>query len=117
MAIVIEAASRGQTSVQGFLPAMPEWRMAQVVAKAKRFRQVLVKAQRPSHGSADLRHFQRMSQANAKMIAVGRDEYLRFVTKAAECHRVDYPVAVALEGIAGPARAAIVFREGPAARS
>ena len=51
------------------------------------------------------------------MVAVGGDEHLRLVAQAAEGDRMDDPVAVALEGVARPARAAIVLPEGPAARS
>ena len=51
------------------------------------------------------------------MVAVGRDEHLRLVAQAAEGDRMDDAVAVALEGVALPARAAVVLPEGPAARS
>jgi len=50
------------------------------------------------------------------MIAVGRDEDLRLVAEAAEGNRVDDPVAVALENVAGPARAGTVFGMKAAAR-
>ena len=51
------------------------------------------------------------------MIAVGRDEHLRLVAKAAEGDRMNDPVAVALEDVARTARAGVDFRMGPAARA
>ena len=51
------------------------------------------------------------------MIAVGSDEYLGLVAQAAEGTRVDNAVAVALKGVAWPARAIGTLGEGPAARS
>ena len=49
------------------------------------------------------------------MVAVGRDEHLRLVTKAAKGDGMDDPVAVALEDVARPARAGSVFRMEAAA--
>jgi hypothetical protein len=51
------------------------------------------------------------------MIAVGGDEHLGLVAKAAEGDRMDNPVAIALEYVTWTARPAIGFREGPAAGS
>ena len=45
------------------------------------------------------------------MVAVGGDEHLRLVAEAAEGDRMDDAVAVALEGVARPARAAILLDE------
>jgi hypothetical protein len=51
------------------------------------------------------------------MVPVRRDEHLRLVSEAAERDRVDQPVAVALEYIAGPARPATILGVKPSARS
>jgi hypothetical protein len=48
-------------------------------------------------------------QAYAKVVAVGRDEYLRLVPQATEGNRVDDPVAIALENISGAARARAIL--------
>ena len=103
-------------SLQRVLAAMAERRMAEVMGQAQRLGQVFVQPQRPGHRPPDLRHFDRMGQANAEMIAVGRDEHLRLVAEAAEGDRMDDAVPVALEDIARPARTAIILDEGPAAR-
>src|SRR5436190_23070644 len=50
------------------------------------------------------------------MIAVGRNEDLRLVAKAAERHRMDNAIAVALEDITWAARTPVGFGKGPAAR-
>ena len=50
------------------------------------------------------------------MVAVGRDEHLGLVAQAAEGDRMDDPVAVALEGVAGTARPVGALGECPAAR-
>jgi hypothetical protein len=76
---VIEPAGLRQASLQGFLAAMAEWRMAEIMTQAKRFSQVLVKAQRPSHRPPDLGHFQRMGEANTEMIAIGCNKNLGLV--------------------------------------
>ena len=82
---------------QRILAAMAERRVAEVVGQAQRLGQILVEAQRPGHGPADLRDFDRMGQPDPEMVAVGRDEHLRLVAQAAEGDRMDDPVAVALE--------------------
>ena len=96
---------------------MAEGRVADIVGQAERFCQVLVEAERPCKGSADLGHFQAMGQPNAKVIAVRRDEDLRLVAQAPERHRMDDAVPVPLKGITGPAGLAIIGRMEPAARA
>jgi len=56
-----------------------------------------------------------MRQANPEMVAVGGDEYLRLMAQAAEGDRVNDPVAVALEDVAGTARPVVAFVVKPAA--
>jgi precorrin-6B methylase 1 len=57
-----------------------------------------------------------MGQANAEVVAVGGDEHLRLVAQAAEGDREDDAVAVALERVALPARAAVILSGDPSAR-
>ena len=90
--------------------------MAEIVREAKRFRQVLVEPQRPSHGAADLRDFDAVGQANTEMVAVGRDEHLRLMAQAAERDRVDDAVAVALKCIARTAGPSVALRVETTAR-
>jgi hypothetical protein len=114
--IVIESPGRRQASLQSFLAAMAERRVTEIMPQAKRFRQILVKPERPRHRSADLGYFQRVGKPDAEMVAIRRNEHLRFVPEAAKGDRVNDTVPVALEGIAWAAGAGVVFREGPAAR-
>jgi hypothetical protein len=78
--------------------------MADVMGEAQRLGQILVKAQRTRDRPPDLGDLKAMGQANAKMVAVGRDEDLRLVAEPPETDRMNDAVAVALEGSAGPAR-------------
>ena len=117
MAIVVEATGLSERRRQGILAGMAERRVAEVVSEAQGLGQVLVQAQRPGHGPPDLRDLDRMGQAHPEMVAVGGDEYLRLVAKAAKGNRMDDPVAVALEDVARAAGAAVGFLVGPAARS
>ena len=114
--VVIEPAGIGETALQCILPAMAERRVAKVVGEAQCLGQILVETERASHAATDLRDLDRMGQADAEMIAVGGDEHLRLVAQAAERDRMDDAVAVALERIAGAARADVVLGENPTAR-
>ena len=49
---------------------------------------------------AMLRHFERMREARAKVMALGSDEHLRLVRQTAKTLRVDDFVAVALKLVA-----------------
>jgi hypothetical protein len=85
---------------------MAEGRVADIVGKAERLRQILIDAQGARQRAADLRDLQAVGQANPEMIAIGRDEYLRLVPQPPERDRVDDAIPVALKGIARPARLA-----------
>jgi hypothetical protein len=84
MPIVIESAGRRQASLQGFLAAVAEGRMAEIMTQAERFGQVFIEAQRPRHRPPDLRYFQRMGEPNSEVIAIGGDKYLRLLPQAPE---------------------------------
>src|SRR5260221_12437777 len=58
-----------------------------------------------------------MRQPHPIMIAVGRDEHLGLVAQAPERDRVDQPIAIALEDVAGAARATAILGVEPSARS
>ena len=81
---------------------MAERRMADIVGEAQRLGEILVEPQRARHRAADLRDLQAVGQADAEMIAVGRDEHLRLVAEPAEGDRVDDAIAIALERVARP---------------
>ena len=115
--VVVEPAGVGERGAQRILAGMAERRMAEVVGEAQRLGQVLVEAERAGDGAADLRDFEAVGQADAEMVAVGRDEHLGLVAQAAEGDRVDDAVAVALEDVARPARAGSSFRMEAAARA
>ena len=116
MAVVVKAPAVAEGRRQRVLAGMAEWGMAKVVGEAQCFGQIFIKTERTGHRAADLRHFDRMGEADPKVIAVGRDEHLRLVAEAAERDGVDDAVAVALENIARSPGTAIGFRKGPAAR-
>ena len=103
-------------ALQRILAGMAERRVAEVVGEAQGLGEVLVEAERAGDRPPDLRDFDAVGQADAVMIAVGRDEHLGLVAQAAEGDRMDDPVAVALEDVARPARSGVDFRMGPAAR-
>ena len=105
--VVIEPAGIGERRGQRVLAAMAERRMAKVVREAQGLGQILVEPEDARHRPPDLRDLDRVGQADAEMVAVGGDEHLRLVAQAAEGDRMDDAVAVALEGVALPARAAV----------
>src|SRR3546814_1310392 len=77
---------------------------------------LLVEPERAGDAAADLRDLDAVGQANAVMIAVGRDEHLRLVAQAAKGDRMDDAVAVALKGVARPPDDAAGFIVIPPAR-
>ena len=107
---------RPSASVKRVLAAMAERRVTEIMGKAQRLGQILIKAERAGHGAADLRDFDRMCQADPEMVAVGGDEHLGLVAQAAEGDRMDDAVAVALEDVARAARRRDRPPDGPAAR-
>ncbi len=116
MGIVVEPAGVGERGRQRILAGMAERRMAEVVGEAQSLGQIFVEAERAGHRPADLRDFEAVGQAHPEMVAVGGDEHLGLVAEAAEGDRVDDAVAVALEDVAGPARAGVGFGMEAAAR-
>src|SRR4051812_42577594 len=81
--IVVEAAERGQATVQRALAGVPEWWMAEVVRERERLGEILVKAERTRKRAADLGDLQRMGEPGAEMVALVEHEDLRLVREAA----------------------------------
>jgi hypothetical protein len=114
---MVKTAGVRERNCQCILAAMSKRWMAKVMRQAQGLGQILVKPEDSRHRSPDLRHLDGMSQPNAKMVTVGRNEHLRLVTQPAEGDRVDDPVPIALKRIALATRSAIIFPKNPAARS
>ncbi len=102
--IVIEAAKRFEAFVERTLAGMAERRMTEIVGERQRLGQILVEAERAGQRAGDLRHFERVGEAGAVMVALVEHEDLRLVLEPAEGGRVDDAVAVAAEGAAVLAR-------------
>ncbi len=101
-----------QALVQRPLAGMAERGMAEVMGQRQRLGEVLIEAELTGQRPGDLRHFQRMGQPCAVMIAFMEHENLGFVLEAAEGGGMNHPVAVAPERAAGLARR---LHEQPAA--
>ncbi len=113
---MVEPAVPVERRVERLLARVAERRVADVVREAQRFGEVLVEPERAGDHPADLRDFEAVGQADAEVVAVGRDEHLGLAGEAAEGDRMDDPVAVALEGAARPAAAFVLLGELAPAR-
>ena len=87
------------------------------MGKAKRLGKVPLRPSARAIGTADLRNFEAVGEANAIMVAIGRDEHLSLVTKPPKGDAMHDPVAVPLENVARPARARTILRMETAAGS
>ena len=104
LGVVIEAAMGLQTAIQRPLAGMPKRRMAEVMRQRQRFRQILVEAELPGQRAGDLRHFERVGEPGAIVVALVEHEDLGLVLQAAKRGGMDHPVAIAPERAAGLAR-------------
>ena len=68
--------------------------MPDIMSKAKRLGQILVKPERARDAATDLRDLDTVGQTDAVMIAIGRHKDLRFVAQAAEGDRYWLPRGV-----------------------
>ena len=84
MGIVVEAANVPGHGVQRFLAGMAEGRVAQVMRQRHRLGQVFVHRQGARQAARQLRHFQRMGQPGAVIIAFMLHKDLGLVLEAAE---------------------------------
>ena len=98
--IVIEAAEGRETLVERALAGMTERRMAEIVGQRQRLGEIFVEAERARQRARHLRHFERMGEPGAVMVALVEHENLGLVLEAAEGGRMDDAVAVAAEGAA-----------------
>ena len=98
--VVIEAAERREALVERALAGVAERRMAEVVGQRQRLGEILVEAERAGERAGDLRHFERVGEPGAVMVALVEDEDLGLVLEAAEGGGMDDAVAVAAEGAA-----------------
>ncbi len=104
LGVVVEAAMGLQAGIERALAGMAERRMAEVMRQRQGFREILVETELPGQRAGDLRHFQRVGQPGAVMVALVEHEYLGFVLQAAKGGGMDHPVAIAPERAAGLAR-------------
>ncbi len=103
LGVVVEAAVRLHQLFERVLAGVAERRMAEIVGKGQRLRQILVGGERPANGAGDLRHFEAVGEPGAEKVALVVDEHLRLVLKPAKRGGVDDAVAIALEAGARPA--------------
>src|ERR1700722_1436869 len=95
------------------LAGMAKRRMTDIVHQGQGFREFAVQAQCGSDGARDLRDFERVREAIAKMVGIAGGEDLRFRFQTAKSPRVDNAIAVArILGAVAMAR----FMEAAAAR-
>src|SRR4030095_7193997 len=79
----------------------------------ERLGQILVQSEHAAYRARDLRHFERVRQPGAVIVALVLDEHLGLVLEAAECRRVDDAIPVTL--IAGPGGAFFLGKEAATA--
>jgi hypothetical protein len=99
MLVVAETAppAFAQARVQHVLAGVAEWRVTQVVPQPDRLREVLVQPERARDVARDPARLERVREARAVVVALGRDEHLRLVHQSPEGLRMNDPVTVALE--------------------
>ena len=86
--------------VKHFLSPVPERRMPDIVYQSQRFHQINVQPKLSGHRAGNLRNFQGVSQAIAKMVGVTADKNLCLGFQPAKGPRMNYAVAVPLEVVA-----------------
>ena len=94
---MIEPAVVAHAFGQHLLAGMSKRRMAEIVRKRDRFRQIFVQPQRACDGAADRRHLNRVRQACAQMVAGAVKKNLRFVLQATERAGMDDARAIPLK--------------------
>ena len=102
--VVIEAAEGREAFVERALAGMAERRMAEIVGERQRLGEILVETKPPRQRARHLRHFERMGEPGAVMVALVEHEDLRLVLQSPERGRVDDAVAIAAKGAAARAR-------------
>ena len=97
MGIVVEAANVLGDGIQRLLAGMAEGRVAQIMRQRHGLGQVFIGGKRARQAARQLRHFQRMGQPGAVIIALMLHKDLGLVLEAAEGAGMDDAVAVAAE--------------------
>ena len=104
LGIVVEAAEVRHFGIERALARVTEGRMAEIMGERQGLGEVLVEPERPGDCARDLRHFQRVGESGAVVVALVDQEDLGLLAQAPERCRMKYAVAVALEFGAGRAR-------------
>ena len=94
---VITVFKMARKLLQHTLSGMAEGCMPQIVTQRNGFRQILIEGKATRYRSRNLRHLQRMREARAVVISLGRKKYLCFVFQSPERFAMNNPVAVALK--------------------
>ena len=98
--VIEEKAMLAHGGVERLFAGVPEGRVADVVDQGQGFDQVDVQAELGCDGSGDLRHFDGVGQAVAKVVGKAPGKNLGLGLQTAKSPRVDDAVAVPLKIIA-----------------
>src|SRR5689334_11559518 len=93
--VVLEAARHER--LEHAFAGVAERRVPEIVAERDGFRELLVQAEHLRDAARNLRHFERVRQARAVVVACRREEDLRLVFQPPEGLAVDDAVAIALK--------------------
>ncbi len=93
--VIKTGAVRTHELVESVFAGVAEWRMADIVNECERFGEIGIERESGGDGARDLRDFQSVREAVAKMIGIARGENLRLGFESAERAGVDDAVAVA----------------------
>ena len=99
--VVIKAADIGKATIKRALAGMTERRMSEIVPKRDRLREILVEPERAGERARDLGNFEGMREARAVVVALVEDEHLGLVGQPPERRRMDNPIAITPEIVAG----------------
>lgn len=93
---IVFKSARNQ-SVQHVLAGMAKRRMSEIMSQCNGLRQILVEAESTRDRPRDLRDLKRMCQTRSVMVALRREEYLRFMLHSAERLAMQDAVSIANE--------------------
>ena len=95
--MVEDVACSPHFAVEGALSSMPKRRMADVMNQRQGFSEIAVESERRGYGTRDLRNFDGVGQAIAKMIRPAMGKNLSLVLQAAKGAGVDDAITIALK--------------------
>jgi hypothetical protein len=110
---VIEPAGIRHQFIERLFAGMAKRRMAEIMHQRHALGQILVQLESPGQRPGDLRHFDRVGQPGAVVVALMGNKDLGLVLEPPERRGVDDPVPVALEF--GPGRTDRFSDQPPAA--